>query len=133
MGVLQLSLAISWGHETMNNLSSHTASFLGGSTLAAAILGILTGQFHFDPTLATDWLIFAGAVMGGPVMAYLSVKARSDPALAAALAAISAMSSQNGNGAAVSTAPHQTVVTTPPTSPAVPPEPPPPTMEDHPA
>jgi hypothetical protein len=90
----------------MGNISSHTASFLGGGTLFSAVLGILATQFHMDAGLATDWLIVAGAVMGGPVMAYLSVKAKDDPALAAALATISAMQASNGT-----TPPHGVTVT----------------------
>lgn len=102
----------------MNNVSSHGVSFLGGGVLAGAVIGILVTQFHVGAELATDWLIVIAAIFGGPVTAYLAVKAQSDPALAAALAAFNAMAAQNGNGATVSATPHATVVTTP--APAVP-------------
>lgn len=98
----------------MGNISSHTASFLGGGTLFAAVLGILATQFHMDAGLATDWLIVTGAVLGGPVMAYLSVKAKDDPALAAALGAIRIMQeTQNGNGHAATPTPATTLSTIP--------------------
>lgn len=106
----------------MGNISSHTASFLGGGTLFAAVLGILATQFHMDAGLATDWLIVGGAVLGGPVMAYLSVKAKDDPALAAALAAISTMqAAQNGNGQPHGATVTPTTVTVTPTPPPIPP------------
>lgn len=109
-----------------NNIGSHTASFLGGSMLATAMLGILTGQFHVNSELASDWLIVTAAILGGPVLAYLSVKAQSDPALAAALAALNALqpNGQQQGVTTVSAAPHTTVVTTEP-APTPPPPPPP--------
>jgi hypothetical protein len=89
----------------MGSVSTHTASFLGGSTVAAAVLGILIASFHMDAALATDWMIVISAIVGGPVLAYLGVKAKSDPALAAALDAITAMAHQNGEQAPTEPAP----------------------------
>lgn len=105
-----------------NNIGSHTASFLGGSMLATAMLGILTGQFHVNSELASDWLIVTAAILGGPVLAYLSVKAQNDPALAAALAALNALqpNGQQQGATTISAAPHTTVVTTEP-APTLPP------------
>lgn len=97
----------------MGNVSSHTASFIGGGVLAGSVIGILTAQFHIDAELATDWLIVIAAIFGGPVMAYLSVKAQTDPALAAALAALNAMANTGQTNGTVSTGGHQTVITTP--------------------
>lgn len=78
----------------MNSVSTHTASFLGGSTLGAALLTILSGGFHMDPGQASAWVVIASAIFGGPVLAYLAVKAKGDPALAAALNAITAIAAQ---------------------------------------
>jgi len=97
----------------MGNTSSHTASFLGGTGLAAAILGILTQQFHIDGGLAGNWLIVVSAFVGAPLLAYLSIKAKNDPALAAALAAMNSMAAANGHGTTVEATPTTTTVTNP--------------------
>ena len=55
----------------MNNLPSHTASFLGGGTLGAAILAIMTAQFHMDAALASAWLI-VGAALAYAFVPYVS-------------------------------------------------------------
>lgn len=79
----------------MNNLTTHGGSFLGGGVLFAAIVGILTVQFHMDATLATNWLIAISGLIGTPLLAYLAFKARTDPALAAVMDAIAAAAQQN--------------------------------------
>lgn len=76
-------------------ITTHTASIAAGTTLGGAVIGILVTQFRMDPGLATDWLIVLTAILGGPVMAYLAYKAKGDPALEAALNAITAISQQN--------------------------------------
>lgn len=110
----------------MGNLSTHATSFLGGTGLSAAILGILTQQFHMDGGLAGNWLIVVSAFVGLPLLAYLGVKAQGNPALKAALDALSAMSAQqqaNGTGTPGTPAPQATVTveargTTAPAQPA---------------
>lgn len=78
----------------MGNTVTHGASVLGGSSAGAALLTILTVQFHMDPGLAGAWIIFLGGVIAGPLIAWLSVRSKGDPALAAALDAITAISKQ---------------------------------------
>lgn len=80
-------------------VSTHSASALGGTTLGAALLTILTSQFHMDPGIASAWIILLGALVAGPVLAYLAAHAQTDPALKAALDAITAISAaQQSNG-----------------------------------
>ena len=101
----------------MGNVSTHTGAFLGGSTLGAAVLGIMVSQFHMEPGLATNWLVVVSALVGGPVLAYLAVKAKGDPALSAALNAIAAISQQQqaeGSGGEPTTTATVTATTTQP-------------------
>lgn len=79
----------------MGNVSTHTIAGVGGTALGAAIITILTVQFHMDAALASAWLLVLGVVVVSPVLAYLGIKAKADPALAAALDAITAASKQS--------------------------------------
>jgi ABC-type uncharacterized transport system permease subunit len=95
----------------MGNASSHSAAGLGGGMLGASILALLVAHFHMDPAIASAWITVVAGIIGGPLLAYVSVKSKSDPALAAALAALNAAGDAPPT---VEATPQQTVVTNPP-------------------
>lgn len=100
----------------MGSTSTHAASAMGGTALGAAVLTILTEQLHFSPGLASAWVIILATIVGGPLIAWLNVRAQGDPALKAALAALAA--GDDKNPPQVETGPGVTTVVNPPALPA---------------
>jgi len=70
---------------------SHAVAVGGGAGGGAALLAILTGTWHMDPALASSWIVLGSIVLApivAALMAWAGVKTKTDPALAAAIAAL---------------------------------------------
>jgi Na+/glutamate symporter len=113
----------------MGNASSHGVAFGVGSVFGSAVLAILVSTLHIDVGMATNYMIVGGGILGGPVLAYLSVKYKNDPAVTAALSAITTLAHQqqsvpqladNGTSSTSVSATVSTAVTPAPPEPAPP-------------
>ena len=120
----------------MGNASSHGVAFGVGSVFGSAVLAILVSTLHIDVGMATNYMIVGGGILGGPVLAYLSVKYKNDPAVTAALSAITTLAHQQqgtpqlaDNGAGTSSTSVSATVSTAVTPAAPEPAPAPPSMQ----